>query len=397
MKFDVVIVGASSAGLQAARKLAAGGKKVAVLERQKVFKPARRTLIVTPELQTVLTDLPPEAILYRTGTMKICSPGLSAQVQLQNPDLIVERASLNTWLLGQAESAGAQVFLGHRFVRLEADKSGAVVHLHNHRPTTVIATEAIIGADGMNSRVARSAGMPCPPSVPLVQAEVTLPSGWDPDVTQVWFDVDATRFFYWLIPESSGRAVAGLIGEEGALTRELLADFLDQQNLRAENYQGARVAMHHPRFKPWGAIDQIPILLVGDAAGHVKVTTVGGTVTGLQGASAAAASILNGTSYRFEARAIKRELDVHWLLRVLLERLDNGGYDCLVGTLSSRLKLFLARHNRDLMARGFWRLPWVQPKLIKIGLRCLRGRPDLHLRKLRPSKPTLSKIPNPES
>ncbi|MCZ7574874.1 MAG: hypothetical protein M5U01_40500 [Ardenticatenaceae bacterium] len=55
------------------------------------------------------------------------------------------------------------------------------------------------------------------------------------------------------------------------------------------------------------------------------MTTVGGTVSGLWGAAAAARALLQGTAYRHELRPLKRELDLHWFIRLLLERLDNAG------------------------------------------------------------------------
>ena len=131
-----------------------------------------------------------------------------------------------------------------------------------------MAGEAIIGADGINSDVARAAAIPRPPSVPIVQAEVALPPDWDPNVTQVWFDTEETRFFYWFIPESSAKGVAGLVGNDGTQTHRLLKAFLNHHNLKAEAYQGAKVGLHHPRLKPWGKIGSIPVLMVGDAAGQ---------------------------------------------------------------------------------------------------------------------------------
>ncbi len=101
MQFDVVIIGASTAGLHAAEKLASAGKKVAVFDRQKELKPARRTLIVTPEMRKVLKDLPPETVLHQTTTLVLASPQLTTQVSLHDPDLIVERAAITRWLLSR--------------------------------------------------------------------------------------------------------------------------------------------------------------------------------------------------------------------------------------------------------------------------------------------------------
>ena len=372
-QFDVIVIGASTAGLHAARKLAQAGRRVAVFDRRKELNPARRTLIVTPAIREVLPDLPEKVVLHRTGTIALASRGAEAQVRLEDPDLIVERAALTRWLLEKARSAGARIFLGYRFTGFDSHPPQA--HFHNHGPVAATAMQSVIGADGINSRVAQAAGIPLVATVPIVQAEVDLPVGWDADVTKVWFDVEGTRFFYWLIPESSTRGVAGLVGDDGAQTRNQLAAFLHRHKLKPELYQGGKVCMHARRFSPWGAVGSVPVLMVGDAAGQVKVTTMGGTVTGIAGAEAAVLSLLNGSSYGTELRAIRRELDLHALIRVLLERLDNAGYDLLLSLVSGNCQKLLERHNRDSMRRVVWQLPFISPGLFRVGMRCLCSNP----------------------
>ena len=372
MSYDVAIVGASSAGLYAAIQLARGGKRVAIFERQHELAPARRTLIVTPQWQRVLGYLPDDAVLHRISVMEVVTMRETVSVELQDPDLIVERRRFAKHLEREAEDAGVVIYYGHRFQALEPHPEGALLFLrNNHGEMTTVHAGAIIGADGVSSKVAAAAGIDCPPSVSILQAEVALPPGWDPEVTKVWFDVNDTRFFYWLIPESSDRGVVGLVGDDRARTRVLLQRFLQRHDLVPLAYQGAQVAMHHPRLRPWGRVGKAPVLLVGDAAGQVKVSTVGGTVTGLWGAAAAARSLLHGTSYARELRPLKRELDVHWFLRLLLERLDNAGYDALVRTVTPSVREFLSHRNRDEMAGGLWRLPLLQPRFILFGLRLL--------------------------
>ena len=392
-QFDDIVIGASTAGLHAAHRLAQAGRRVAVFDRQKELNPARRTLIVTPAIREFLPDLPEKVVLHRTGTIALASPRAEAQVRLEDPDLIVERAALIRWLFGKARSAGARIFLGCRFTGF--DSHSAQVHFHRHGPFSAMATQSVIGADGVNSRVAQAAGIPLSATVPIVQAEVDLPVGWDPDVTKVWFDVEGTRFFYWLIPESSTRGVAGLVGDDGAQIRYQLAAFLNRHEMKPELYQGAKVCMHAWRFRPWGAVGRVPILMVGDAAGQVKVTTVGGTVTGIAGAEGAVRSLLNGSSYGTELRAIRRELDLHALIRVLLERLDNAGYDLLLTLVSGNCQKLLERHNRDSMRRVVWQLPFTSPGLFRVVMRCLRFHPT---KLVRPgSRHSLAKVSNPIS
>ncbi len=236
-----------------------------------------------------------------------------------------------------------------------------------------VKAKTIIGADGVFSDVGKAASITPPPFVPIVQAEINLPKNWDPSVTKVWFDTQNTRYFYWLISESKEIGAVGLVGENQNETRKLLDRFLAQHHLQATAYQGGKVAMHHPKLRPWAKVGDIHVMLVGDAAGQVKVTTVGGTVTGFWGARAAVKTILEGTSYQKNLRTLKRELALHWYIRLLLERLNNAGYDELAKNITPAVQTFLGNRNRDQMAGAFWKLPFIQPRMLLVGLRCLLG------------------------
>ena len=312
-------------------------------------------------------------MLHRTGVMAVCSQKESCRVRLGDPDPIVERAELVRQLAARLQASGGRLLLGYRFQGFSVEMGLKARFLCNSSEVEVGVKQAVLGADGVFSQVARAAGIRRPSPVPILQAEVTLPNNWDPNVTQVWFDTRQTRFFYWLIPESKERGVVGLVADDPARARRLLDGFLECQNLQPKSYQAAQVALHHPRLRPWGKIGPAPVYLVGDAAGQVKVTTVGGTVPGFLGARVATRALLKGTSYRRELRGLKRELDLHWWMRRALDRLDNHGYDQLISSLSGGAQNFLSRYNRDSMACVLWRLPVLEPRLMKVALSCLLG------------------------
>ena len=96
-------------------------------------------------------------------------------------------------------------------------------------------------------------------------------------------------------------------------------------------------------------------------------------MTGLLGAEAAVRAICEDLPPAFTAKSLKRELDLHWMLRKCLNRLDNPGYELLLSSLTSRVRSFLANHNRDSMAAVFWRLPLLNPALLLVALRGLRA------------------------
>ncbi len=381
MDWDCVVVGASSAGLFAALELAQAGKRVALFEQAQALHPARRTLIVTPSLRRILPALRAPVLLHTIRDLVLASARGETVVTLNDPDLIIERGALIQTLAEQARACGVSLQLNRRFHSITPCTDGAELKFHDAaRNEHIVTTRAVIGADGVFSDVARAVGLKHPPSVPILQAEIELPPSWDSAVTQVWFDTDETRFFYWLIPESPTRAVVGLVGDERAQMRHILRRFLEREGFKPLAYQGARIALYHPRIKTEIAYGGARVVLVGDAAGQVKVTTVGGTVSGLWGARAAARALISERAYALELRPLTRELELHWYLRAVLDRFDNRAYNELIQVVNPRVREFLSAHNRDELAGVAWQLLFLQPRFLKLlpqfGWQTLRRRGD---------------------
>jgi len=131
-------------------------------------------------------------------------------------------------------------------------------------------------------------------------------------------------------------------------------------------FQEAVVPLHRFGYISGGQIDR-NVFLVGDAAAQVKVTTVGGVVTGLYGARALANALLNGGNYRKELRGLKLELDLHFLIRSVLNRFRDENYDELITILKGRLKGVLEEWTRDELRTGFLKLILTEPRLISVG------------------------------
>src|SRR6202035_368571 len=204
----------------------------------------------------------------------------------------------------------------------------------------------VVGADGASSRVARTAGWPPIETVPLLQAIIRLPKDYPPNTTRVWFVPDDTPYFYWLIPESTERAALGVIGEDGRDTARCLARFLEKKGMKPLEWQGARI----PVYKRWVPVKRRlgkgNVYLVGDAASQVKVSTVGGIVTGFRGAQAVAESILQQGSGR-ELLSLRRELSTHWLLRRTMHHFQQKHYSRLVDLLNAATRETLSEVTRD--------------------------------------------------
>jgi len=369
---QITVVGGSASGFFAASLLARAGCSVEVLERTEQLDPTPRTLIVTSHMRALLGKVGESAVVNEIRKFELFTDGRTAQVPLDTPDLIVERALLIRGLARQAENHGARISFGSRFLSLESNGTGLQVGVErtSEARTEELHADVVVGADGALSRVAQTAGWPSQPTVPLVQAIVNVPADMPPDTVRVWFVPDDTPYFYWLIPESPERAALGLIGEDGQETRRCLERFMEKRGFTPLGFQGARI----PIYNQWTPVERRVgagrVFLVGDAAGQVKVSTVGGIVTGFRGALGVSEAILNGGQSR-ELRALRRELDLHLLIRKTIHQFKQADYSRLVDLMNASTRRSLSQYTRDEAGRVLWHITLSQPRLLLLALRGL--------------------------
>jgi flavin-dependent dehydrogenase len=366
---NVVVVGGSAAGLYVAGELARAGRQVRVLESKSSFEPTPRTLIVTDHFKGQISKSSRSCILNEIRRFELFTDGRSAQIALNRPDLIIERSRLIRSLAEESAAAGATLEFDTRFLGLAPNGTGLRVQIDQSGKQDELHAASVVGADGAVSRVARSAGWPPVETVPLVQALVKLPKDCPPDTTRVWFVPDDTPYFYWLIPESPERAAFGVIGEHGRDTKQCFDRFLEKKGLEPLEWQGARI----PVYRRWVPIQRTvgngSVYLVGDAAAQVKVSTIGGIVTGLRGAQGVSDAILQRGSS--ELRSLRRELRTHWLIRRALHYFRQDDYSRLVDLLNVSTRESLGEINRDESTRLLWNVVRRQPRLVLMGLRGL--------------------------
>lgn len=368
----IAVVGGSAAGFFSAYLLAREGLEVDVFEQAPMLEAAARTLIVTQRMRDLLGDAGSVSVVNEVRKFELYTDGRAATVNLVRPDLIIERSRLIHSLAERAQSAGARLHLERNFHGLQprAGKIDLEFRKGGNGALEERSAETVVAADGALSSVATAAGWPPSPTVPLIQAIVPLPKDMSPDTVRVWFIPDDTPYFYWLIPESSERGALGLIGEAGSETRKHLEAFLDKRRLKPFGYQGARI----PVYNRWVPVEKefngARVFLVGDAAAQVKVSTVGGIVTGLRGALGVAEAILNRGSCR-ELRRLRRELDLHLLVRRALHDFQQKDYSRLVDSLNFSVKRSLAQFSRDDALKVLWRICLSQPRIVLMALRGL--------------------------
>jgi flavin-dependent dehydrogenase len=372
MPEDIAIIGGSAAGFYAAYQLAKKGLGVRVFEAKHALDPSPRTLIVTRYMSRLIGPLCEDSVVNRIWNYDLYADGRFANVSLQHPDVVIERSTLIRSLAKQAQASGVKIHTGHRFLGLRPNgrRLTFMVSPNSEKRRIEESADVLIGADGAFSRVAQSAGWPQQPTAPLVQAIVRLPDDMPPDTTRIWFVPKDTPYFYWLIPFSSTHGVLGLIGEEQRKTRENLEGFLKTKALEPLEFQTSLI----PRYRNWipfrRTIEGSHVYLVGDAAGHVKVTTVGGLVTGFRGARGIVDAITNGGSSR-RSNALRLELDLHLLIRKALNHFREKDYAMLLGLLTPSVKRSLSCFHRDETGKLLLQVFLKNPRLLLLGLRSL--------------------------
>jgi len=370
---EVTVIGGSAAGLFCAYLLAREGVRVRVFDSNDVMNMTPRTLIVTSGLREALGFTPTEAIVNEISDIHLFSPNRETTVSLRQPDLIVERAAIVRLLVRKAIDAGVELHGKMRLCGLGPSQDGVLATLRNSQTgdTVHLKTRTLIGADGTSSLVGRMANGHALESVPVLQVIVKLSGATSRNITRVWFRPEDTPYFYWMLPHSEKEAAVGFIAGDGRDAWNKLASFVEKLGLEHGEIQGSRIPLYSKRVCVANRFCNADVYFVGDAAAQVKVTTVGGLVTGLRGAKAAAGQIL-GNGFADEQRKLRRELNVHHRMRAILNKFHAADYDRLVEMLNGRLRGILAEYNRDQLVQFAVRLVIAQPRLLRFASVLLR-------------------------
>ncbi|MGY1604076.1 NAD(P)/FAD-dependent oxidoreductase [Geodermatophilus sp. SYSU D00815] len=305
-RWDVVVAGGGPAGAAAALAAVRTGASVLVLDRAEFPRDKVCGDAVAPEALDVLAALGVDPRGLTAGyppvpRLSLRSPG-GAVVEraTQRPAHVVPRAVLDARLLDAALAAGAR-FRRHRVRRVE----GTVVDGR-------LEAGVLIGADGAESVVRRSLGIPTQaPSRLAVALRGYAPATADGALTLVTTE-QRWPAYAWSFPVGDGRANVGY-GElvSGGATREALVDGLHRllpgaapERLRAHRLP---LSTGRPR-QPDGRV-----LLAGDAAGLVNPLTGEGIFYAvLSGALAGQAAAHGADAGRRLRTAVRTRLGAHF-------------------------------------------------------------------------------------
>ena len=365
MHFDLVIVGASFAGLAAARTAASRGLSTVVIEAKPDVGARVRTsgILVREAIEEIdiphhLTRRVPAVRLYTPSlrSVDLVSPGY-AFYTTRTPDLL-------RWMAREARDAGARVLTATRFDGARRD--GDLIRLAG----IDISTRFLVGADGARSRVAAAFGLSANRTF-LTGLEVELEPGDAVDRRFLHCFVDsrlAPGYLAWAAPGPDCLQV-GLAVRHG--DKPDLARFMARTEA-AFGWSRLKVIGRRSGLIPCGGplrrIAAPGVLLVGDAAGWVSPATGGGIRLAFRYGRRAAALVADHLSCGGPAPeiALQREIPAFRAKALLRRGLDlapaNLLMDLALATPPARHlaeKIYFHRRNPAGVDRGAY-MRWLE-------------------------------------
>jgi digeranylgeranylglycerophospholipid reductase len=325
-EYDIVVVGAGPGGSGAAMAAARAGMNVLVLEkRQEIGSPKRcgeGLSLSTLKRMGIQKD---ENWVRREiiGATAYAPSGKYVRVDYKDgPEgYVVERKVFDKYLAGKAAEAGARILAKAEVTGLlkrDGRVSGVEVDLDGER--MVIKAKVVIAADGVESKIAREAGLDT--TLKLVD----IASGAQFEMTNVDIDPDRIEMYFgnevapggyaWIFPKGKNIANVG-IGVRKPYARERAIDYLRRfVESRPGLRKGSVIEVNSGGVPVGGIMDNMVtdnFIVIGDAAHQANPIHGGGMgeawVGGRLAGEVAAESIKKGDC---SSKSLKRYNTVWW-------------------------------------------------------------------------------------
>ncbi len=304
-KYDIIIVGGGPAGSTFAYHAAQGGLSVLVLEKDRdIGMPVRCGEAVSDAGLRIFHEPRERWIRSTINRIKLVAPNSTEiEFDLQETGYILDRRVFDYDLAHMAAEQGAEI-VTKAYVNgliLEADRVCGVTGHYLDQPFE-LRTNLVVGADGVESRVGRWAGIRTQLKLKDMESAIQKTvSGIDLNENMFEFYLSrnwAPGGYLWVFPKGPhsanvGLGISGTYAKQGRAAHRFLDEFLERRFPDCSVL--TTVAGGVPVDKTLKQITADGLMLIGDAAHTVNPTTGGGIISGMrsgQVAAEAAAEVL---------------------------------------------------------------------------------------------------------
>ncbi|WP_202319217.1 digeranylgeranylglycerophospholipid reductase [Archaeoglobus neptunius] len=292
--YDVVVVGAGPAGSMAAKTAAENGLKVLLVEkRQEIGTPVRCAEGISRENVERFFEVDKKWIAAEVTGAKIYAPDktevvMSEEMAGNEVGYVLERKIFDRFIAREAAKAGAEVYVKTACTDFERRNGFVRVKLRRMGEEWDVEARILIGADGVESKIGRKAGIIKTLKMNDIESCVQyLMTGLDIDQSYTYFYLGrevAPGGYAWIFPKGNSSANVG-IGVLPKMAEKTAREYLDAF-IEREGIEGKVVEVVAGAVPVYGEIETAVsdnIMLVGDAAFHADPITGGGIANALAG------------------------------------------------------------------------------------------------------------------
>ena len=354
----IAVIGAGPAGSYTAYLLAKKGYSVSVYEKNPVIgKPVQCTGILSDYFLTLMTPSKKFVQNIVTKTRIYAPNGRFVETKIKK-NYVICRKKFDNYLAELAKKQHVKYYLNHSFKSCKEGKQ-LQIKLNNKGKTITKKVDILIGADGPNSQVAKSAGLFGKRKF-VIGTQIEAQAKTD-NLVEFYPYIGS---YAWVVPVTKNSVRIGVAAYRNtpALFKKFVNEKLGNNYKKIENQSGI-ISTFNPRVKA----QKNNVYLVGEAATFVKATSGGGINQSLKSAMILAECIQKNKNYNLAWKTkLFKNLYTHLILHKMMEKFSNKDWNYLIEVFSKpKMKSVLYSESRDNIVKMLIKIAFTEPRLFK--------------------------------